>query len=442
MQTSPIQTSKERKVQTRERIAWYLYDFGNSAYASIVLLAVYAAYFKNTVVGGAQGSFLWGISVGIAMLVVALISPLLGAIADYSSTKKRMLVFFTSTSVLFTGLLFFVQKGDVMMGMVFFIFAEIGYRGGQIFYNALLPEVSDAEEMGRISGYGWAIGSAGGVICLLIVFVLIKLIGGDFITRFSLVIAALFFAFAAIPLFLWLKERKEPQPHAAGSSYLLAGYRRLRQTFIEARKYREFIKFLVAYLVFNNGVIMMLNFAAIIGSVLFGMTQSQLVILMLIVQVTSVFGAYVFGIIADRIGGKTALGISIILMIAAVTILLFVQNVTIFFVIAALAGFSLTGVQSVSRSMVAQLSPEGKYGEFYGLFAVAGLVSASLGPAVYGWLASNAARWFQGNAMSVLAAEQSGQRVAIISMALFLTVGLILLRFVRAGKVQSAAKQG
>jgi UMF1 family MFS transporter len=146
---------KERK---RAQLGWYLYDFGNSAYAAVILLAIYSAYFKGTVVGGAEGSRLWGISVGIAMLVAAIVSPILAVIADYSAFKKRFLFFFSALSWMFTGLLFFVQKGDVFLGMFCFIMAEIGYRAGQVFYNSLLTEVAEPHEIGRVSANGWAIG--------------------------------------------------------------------------------------------------------------------------------------------------------------------------------------------------------------------------------------------------------------------------------------------
>jgi len=150
------------KIRNREHLAWYLYDFGNSAYAAVILLAVYSAYFKGTVVGGAEGSRYWGISVGIAMLVVAIIAPFLGAIADFSASKKRFLLIFSIITWVFTALLFFVQKGDIYLGMIFFIIAEVGYRSGQVFYNSLLPEIAEPEDMGRVSGNGWAIGSFGG----------------------------------------------------------------------------------------------------------------------------------------------------------------------------------------------------------------------------------------------------------------------------------------
>jgi UMF1 family MFS transporter len=173
MATATMEPRSTRK----ERWAWYLYDFGNSAYAAVVLLAVFSAYFKEEVVGGAEGTRLWGIAVFIAMFVVAVTSPFLGAIADFSGSKKRFLLFYTVMACLFTAALFFAQPGQVAISMAFFILAEIGYRSAQVFYNGLLTEIAEPEEMGRISGNGWAIGTAGGIICLLIILPLVVMIG-------------------------------------------------------------------------------------------------------------------------------------------------------------------------------------------------------------------------------------------------------------------------
>jgi len=188
----------------KQRYSWYLYDFGNSAYAAVVLLAVFSAYFQGEVVGGSEGSRLWGIAIGIAMLVVAVTSPILGAIADYSGSKKSFLLFYTVMAIIFTGALFFAEAGRVAMSMSFFILAEIGYRSAQVFYNGFLTEIADPDEIGRVSGNGWAIGTAGGVVCLVIILALILTVGGDFVIRLSLVITAIFFALSALPLFLWL----------------------------------------------------------------------------------------------------------------------------------------------------------------------------------------------------------------------------------------------
>lgn len=431
-----------RRIPTsrRERWAWYFYDFGNSAYAAVVLLAVYSAYFQGQVVGGAQGTRLWGVSVGIAMLVVAVLSPILGTLADFSASKKRFLLFFTILSVIFTAALFFVMPGDVFTGMLFFILAEIGYRAAQVFYNALLPEIATPEEMGKVSGNGWAFGSLGGIVCLLIVLALIMSMGGTTIVRFSFLITAAFYLFSSLPLFLWLRERAEPQPMKNHEGYLTVAIHRLSETFRAVRHYREFIKFIIAFLIYNDGIMMALNFAAIIGAVLFGMTQQQLIIFMIIIQITSVAGAYVFGILADRWSSKRSLIISLVVMIGAVIWMIFVQNVTVFFVIGAVAGFALTGVQSVSRTLVGQFAPAEKSAEFYGFFEVGGRTSSFIGPAVYGFIAAEAALLLGSGGMDAASAEQTGIRIAIGSIVFFLLVGLGLLLKIRQPKPEESSQ--
>ncbi|MGD2176258.1 MAG: MFS transporter [Anaerolineae bacterium] len=434
---------------TRSRLAWYSYDIGNSAYAAVVLLAIYAAYFKEHVVGGVEGSRMWGISVGIAMLVVAIVSPVLGVIADFAGRKKRFLLFFTALACLATATLFFVRQGDVLAGMVIFILAEIGYRGGQVFYNALLPEVAEREETGRVSGNGWAIGLIGGILCLLIVLVLVTLVRGLWIVRLSLVITALYFAFFATPLFLWLRERAQRQPLPPGESYLSVALKRLRHTFRTVRHHREFVKFIVAFLIYNDGILMTINFAAIFGAVMFGLEQQALIAFMILVQVTSVVGAYVSGILTERIGNKTTLILFILMMLGGVFGLFVNESVLGFFVIGGVAGCALSAVQSVSRGMIAVLSPPGRSAEFYGFFAVAGRTSSFIGPTIYGLVAAEAALWFQarGESASFLwfrahergaaLAEQLGQRVAILPVIAFLVVGLVVLLSVNERRADS-----
>ena len=417
-----------KKPRNREHIAWYMYDFGNSVYASVILLAVYSAYFKGTVVGGAEGSRYWGIAVGIAMLVVAIISPFLGAIADFSASKKRFLFIFSAITWVFTGLLFFVEKGDVFTGMLFFIIAEIGYRSGQVFYNSLLPEIAEPEERGRVSGNGWAIGSIGGILILLILLPLIVMIEGTFIVRLSLVFTALFFAVSAIPAWLWIKERAVANELPEGKTYLSLAYSRLVETFKELGNYRDFLRFIIAFLIYNDGILMALNFAAIIGAVMFGMEQTELIIFMIVVQVFSVIGAYFAGLVGKKIGFKPTLTYSIIMMALVVTAMIFAQNVTQFYIIGALAGFALTGVQSVSRTLVSYFAPEGRSAEFYGIFAVTGRTSSFIGPTVYGFLAFEAFKYFENTrGLSPILAEQAGQRVALGSIVIFLVIGLLVL---------------
>jgi len=419
------------KTANKEHLAWYLYDFGNSAYAAVILLAVYSAYFKSEVVGGAEGSRLWGYAVGIAMLVVSVTSPILGAIADFSAAKKRFLLFYSSMAWLFTGLLFFVQHGDIVLGMVFFILAEIGYRSGQVFYNSLLPEIAEPDEIGRVSGNAWAIGSAGGILALVIILPMIITFEGTLVIRLAFIFTAVYFALAALPSFFWIKEKASPQSLPEGESLLTVGFNRIMETARSLGQFKDYVRFLIAFLIYNDGILMALNFAAIIGAVLFGMEQQQIIIFMILVQVTSVMGAYLGGVIGERIGYKQTLIGSLLLMMAAVIWMIFAQTITSFYFIGALAGFALTGVQSISRALVSMFAPEGKSAEFYGFFAVTGRTSSFIGPTVYGFLAAEAAWWFEQRGTATLLAEQYGQRIAIASITLFLAVGLVILLKVR-----------
>jgi len=438
MTTPPMSTR-------RERLAWYLYDFGNSAYASVVLLAVFSAYFQKQVVGGAEGTRLWGIAILIAMLVVAVTAPILGTIADFSGSKKKFLFAYTALACVFTAGLFFATQGQIALAMLFFILAEIGYRSAQVFYDALLPEIAAPAEMGRVAGLGWAIGSAGGIVILLLVLPMILLTSNlpnaDFFIRLSLVVTALFFAAFSLPVFVWLQERAQPQKLPPGKNYLHVAFERIGKTFRTAGGFGEFLKFMLAYLVFNDGVIMALDFAAIIGAVLYGMKQTELIIFVIIVQATNVAGAYLFGVLVDRIGGKNSLILALVMMIAIVLGLWLNQSPTMFYVIGALAGFAMAGIQSVSRTMVALFAPRGASGEFYGFFAMAGRTSSFIGPGVYGFLAAEAALYFQAQGQDLILAEQSGQRVAILSIAAFLFAGLLLLLWVSETKARAMAEK-
>ena len=429
----------DEKLNSRRRWLWYLYDVGNSAYAAVVILAIYAVYFKGHVVGGAEGSRLWGISVGIAMLVVAVISPVLGVIADHTGQKKRFLTYFTALSVGSTALLFFVQKGDILLGMVLFILAEIGYRGGQVFYNSLLPEVADQDEIGRVSGNGWAIGLMGGIVCLLIVLALVTLIDGTLIVRLTLIITAVYFAIFAAPLLLWFQERGGDNNLQPGENVFSVAYKKLRSTVKSVRDHKEFVRYMVAFLIYNDGILMAINFAAIFGAVMFGLDQQQIILFMILIQFTSVIGAYVSGWIADKRSGKESLVVFLLLMIGAIVGLFVVDTVPGFYIIGGVAGLALSSVQAVSRAMVGALSPPGRSAEFYGFFAVAGRTSSFIGPTIYGIVAAEAAIYFesQGESASFLwfellegaapYAEQLGQRVAILPVILFLVIGLIIL---------------
>ncbi len=430
MTVMPKDLLENTKSARQARHAWYYYDFGNSAYAAVILLAVFSAYFKNTVVGGAEGTRLWGWAVGIAAIAVALISPILGAIADSSRSKKLFLFLFTALSVIFTALLFFVGPGEIVMAMVFFILAEIGYRGAQVFYDALLVDVSTPETIGYISGKGWAIGMLGGIATLLIAVVPLQLIGNDFIP-YTFLLTALVFALSSIPTFLKVKELSPVTPIPEGETLLSVSFKHLANTFKEIRKYKEFLRYMVAFLIYNDGIMMLMDFAAIIGGTLFGLNQVQLIIFVIIIHITGALGALFFGKVSDTKSSKRAIIISLLILIAALTGLFFIKNMIGFFVVGAFAGFSLSGAQAVSRTMVSQLAPESKTTEFYGFLSVAGRTSTFVGPFVFGAMSYNMHNYYVNQGMAELAAEQAGQYWGIGSILAFLIIGLSILLTVR-----------
>jgi MFS transporter, UMF1 family len=257
---------------------------------------------------------------------------------------------------------------------------------------------------------------------------LIVIIGGTLIVRLSLVFTSLYFAASAIPAWLWIKERAIAKELPEGETYLSIAFARLIETAKALGDFKDFLRFIIAFLVYNDGILMALNFASIIGAVMFGMEQTELIIFMIIVQITSVIGAYLAGLLGKKWGFKRTLIYSIIMMALVVTSMIFAQNVTQFYIIGALAGFALTGVQSVSRTMVSYFAPEGRSAEFYGIFAVTGRTSSFIGPTIYGFLAYEAFKYFeQTRGLSTLLAEQAGQRVALGSIVIFLLIGLFIL---------------
>lgn len=414
----------------RPRWSWYFYDFGNSAYASVILLAVFSAYFKNVVVGGAEGTRLWGLAVGIAAVIVAVASPILGAIADYTKSKKAFLIVFTALSVVFTAMLFFVRKGDVATGMLFFILAEIGYRAAQVFYDALLTSVSTPENIGSVSGKGWAVGMLGGIAALLVVLVPIQLVGNSVIP-YAFLITAVFYLASSVPMFLWVKEVHEQPSVQKEKGYIRVAFERLLHTIRSIRSYKEFLKYTVSFLIYNDGIMMLMDFAAIIGATLFGMTQIQLILFVIVIQMSGAVGALLFGKISDRLSSKDSVAISLGILICCITALLFADKLIWFFVIGFFAGFSLSGAQAVSRSMVSQFAPPEKTTEFYGFLSVAGRTSTFVGPLVFGTISYRMHNWYANRGVDAIVSEQYGLLWAIGSILVFLVVGLLLLLLVK-----------
>ncbi|MCK4957634.1 MAG: MFS transporter [Candidatus Cloacimonetes bacterium] len=396
------------KNSTKNILGWLMYDFANSSFTTIIVTVVYSVSFRNVVVNkGELGTALWGRAVSISMLFVALSAPIFGAIADYSRSKKKFLFINCYLTVIFTGLLYFVKAGDVFLGMLFFIIANFGFNSGNVFYNALLPDVASRENMGKISGLGWGVGYVGGLISLIMILPLVH----NNQTRLVFPVVALFFGVFALFTFILLREVRKPSKR---TNYFKTAYHRIMTTARHMKDFKELIKFILSYLVYNDGIIIVISFAAIYGSVRFGMDQKQLIIYFIIANLTSVIGSFLFGFITDKIGAKKTISVSLFIWIFVVLAAFFSSSIKQYYFVGALAGTVIGASQSTSRTMLALLTPDSKMTEFFGFYAVTGRIASIFGPLIYGEI-------------SRITGEQ---KWAILSVTVFFALGLILLNFV------------
>lgn len=404
---------------TRNLLGWMIYDFANSSFTTIIVTVIYSTYFINVVAAahGEVATALWGRAVSISMTLVALTAPILGAVADYSRAKKRMLFFNCYLTVIFTALLYFVQKGDIIQGMVFFIIANFGFNSGNVFYDSFLPEISKPEEIGKVSGMGWALGYVGGLVALLLTLPLVKI---D--VRLVFPAVAAFFGFFAMFTFLWLHEFKRP---SKPSNYYKIAFLRIRDSLTHIKDFRELLKFLMSYFIYNDGIITVIVFGAVYGSKQFGMSSQELIKYFILAQITSIAGAYLFGLIADRLKLKKTISICLILWIAVVVWAYFCKTSNEYYLVGLLAGLAIGSSQANSRAMLSKLTPAHKQAEFFGFYTVTGRIASIFGPLVYGEIAR----------------VTGSQRWSILSLVVFFVLGFIFLQFVDEDKGISAAQQ-
>ncbi len=403
---------------------WTLFDFARTSFSVIVITVIYSKYFSNYVTGGKV--WLWGLSVSISMIITAFLSPPLGAIADVSRNRKRFLLIFSSVTILCTALMFNVQKGDIILGMVLFILANIGYEGGVVFYDAFLPNITEKKNFGRVSGYGFAMGYVGALSVLLIIKLLLPQQSSSdyyFYIRLSFVVAALFFLIFSIPLFLFISE-----PNVEGrlrKGIIRNGIRKSADTFKAIffhNKYPSVSGFLLAFFLYNDAIITIIAFASIFASGILKMTDAQIIYFFIIVQSTAILGAFIFGIISDHIGPKKTISITLVIWLFVIVGAYFDNSIAGFYVVGLLAGLSIGSSQSCSRSLMALLTPKEREAEFFGFYdGLFGKSSAVIGPLVYG-----------------IVANVSNQRFAVLAIGLFFLAGLIILQKVEVSKVTNS----
>jgi UMF1 family MFS transporter len=424
-------STAQTPVTKREIFGWCMYDVADSAFTTIIVTAVFALYFQYIVTSNSPKSDLWwGWAASISEIVVALAAPILGAIADYSGCRKKFLAVCAATIVLFTASLWFAGPGTTVLALTLYVMANIGFSGGGVFIDSFLPGISTSANAGRISGLKWAMGYAGGLLCLVLCSPLAKNISENPSAeqirwaRLVPVVVAVWYAVMVIPTFLFLRERSVSKSLPAGESYLSVGFRQLVQTFRHIRRYRELVKLMIAFLVYNDGIVTVIYFAAKYAGTTIGFTANEIVTMFIGLNVVAVVGAFSFGYLADCIGQKRTIMISLVIWIVAVVLAYYSHSKTSFYCVAVLAGIGMGSAQSVTRSLVALFTPQENASEFFGFLGVAGKALAFAGPIVFG----------------EISARTGSQRPAILAIGLFFVAGMILLAFVSEQRGKEAAR--
>ena len=395
-------------------VAWTLYDFANSAYAAVIVATVYSKYYALAVVGNerGQGDFWWGLSVTTSMAIVAVASPLLGAIADHAGVRKRFLATLTYLSVLATALMATVERGDVLWGFVLAVAGTVGFEAALVYYNAYLPDLAPEGRRGRLSAYGFAVGYAGSAVALAaaLPFAFRESYGGAFLSA-----AALFGVFA-LPAMAYLPPDRPGALTIRAAAR--AGFTRTLATLRRIGRMRELRGFLLAYLFFEDGINTVVFFSAIFAAHTLGFTTPEVIQLYFLVQLSALAGAWLWARPTDTRGPKLVIRWTLVQWCLVVMAAYFVETKAQFLVVAVLAGTGLGAVQAASRAFMASLIPRGQEAELFGFYSLCGKTAAIMGPVIFGVVS----RVTGGN-----------QRLAILAVGIMFVVGLALLARVRAG---------
>lgn len=406
-------------VSRRELFAWAMYDFANSSYTTVVLTAIFSAYFVGVLAqpAGASATLLWTLTVSLANLLVLITAPVIGAMADYGGHKKRFLLISTLGCVLGTAALYFSGTGSLWYTMCVLVIASFCFFSGENLIAAFLPEISRRDNMGKISALGWTIGYFGGLLVLGLCLAYVnwasaqQQTASEYVPASMLIVAACF-AFASIPTFIWLRERTDSRAPLATGAFIRLGFRRVSQTYHHARQFEDLYRFLVCLTVFYCGIHTVVVLAAVYAQQVMNFDTAGTIKLILVVNISAAFGAFVFGRLQDKLGSASSLQLSLLIWIAALLLAYVIEDVFYFWVVANMVGLALGATQSAGRAVIGLFSPAQRSGEFFGLWGLATKLATVIGPLVYGlitYLSSN------------------NHRLALLSTTVFFILGLILL---------------
>ncbi|HEY8106086.1 MAG TPA: MFS transporter [Gemmatimonadales bacterium] len=423
--------------------AWAMYDWGISATQVGIVTAIFPIYFVKVAGAGLSASQATGrlaIANTVALSFVALLSPILGAVADYAAAKKRFLAGFMALGLVAIGSMFFIHHGDLTLASVLFTLALVGATGSFVFYEALLPHIASREEMDRVSTAGYALGYVGGGVLLAVNLAWIQrpawfgLPSGAGLTeaaatlpvRLAFISIALWWAVFSIPLFRRIPEpaRRLESGERQGENPVRVAFVRLWETFRELRNFRQASIFLLAFLVYNDGIQTIIKMATAYGTEL-GIGQGPLIAAILLVQFVGIPFSFLFGMLAGRIGAKPAVFLGLVVYTVISVLGYFMRTATHFFILALLVGLVQGGTQALSRSLFAAMTPPHKSGEFFGFFSVFEKFAGIFGPLLF-----------------YVAIQLTGSsRIAILSVIAFFAVGAALLSLVDVAAGERAAQQ-
>lgn len=418
----------------KEIFAWVLYHFANSGFSAVVLTAVFNAFFVDVIAKGAgfdsaTSTLLWTLAIAVANLFVVASAPVLGALADYSAAKKKILLISTIGGVVFISLLSLTAPGTVVLASVLVIAACLMCATAEDMIAAFLPEISSADKMGRTSALG-AMASHFG--CLIVLGICLAYVTWaqsmqqtetQFVPVTMIIVAAIYAVFS-VPTFLFLKERAVEHHLPQGQSLWQHGFTRLKETLSHAPHFQDLFRFLATLLVFTSGTSTVVVLAAVYAQQVMGFKLNETIIMILVVNLTASIGAFLFGFVQDKIGSKPTLAITLVLWVAAILITIATTDKTMFWVAANLIGVAIGSSYSVGRALVGQFSPPDRAGEFFGLWGLAMKSAAIIGPISYGLIT-----YLSGG----------NHRMAIGSTAVFFILGLIMLTTVNEKRGRLAA---
>jgi UMF1 family MFS transporter len=411
-----------------------MYDWANSAFATTIMAGVFPVFYESYAGAGLEANTAtsyWAFTQSIALLIIALISPILGATADYLGAKKRFMSVFLSLGVTATATMYFIGQGQWLMASAVFICGNIGFSGANVFYESLLPFVAKPEETDRVSTAGYALGYLGGGVLLFINLLWILMperFGmGDTTgaARWSFVSVAVWWAAFSIPVFRDVAEppRRLEADEIEGLNPVKVGFARVWETLHEVRGYRDLAVFLLAFWFYNDGIGTIIKMAVIYGAEL-GIAQGHLLGALLLTQIVGVPFAFGFGKLADRIGPKRGLYLALTVYTLICCYAYFLEHAWQFWTLAVAVGTVQGGAQALSRSIFASMVPRGKSSEFFGFFSVSAKFAGILGPLIFG-------------AVSLMA---GGSRISILALVVFFVGGMVLLRFVDIERGQAQAR--